>query len=242
MTDFSNLDRYIEEGFEHVRGWCRAEIFQLIKCLWEAQDAHSVEGSICELGVFEGKFFCGLNNLPIESGKNLVIDAFDRDEWIADGTSGPRKKAFLENVEKFTYSGNQIEVIQSDTMQLGAHEVARLIEKHGKHRLISVDAGHLCENVHHDFWVAEELLSSGGLVFFDDYYNPRWPGVLEAIHRRYIVGRPRIAPLVFGYNKLICCTFSSHATYVKELKEVLKGQGFTVNAVKMFGYDALTVR
>ncbi|HIQ14395.1 MAG TPA: hypothetical protein EYH38_02330 [Leucothrix sp.] len=209
-----NLDKYLKEDFTSIAGWCNPNTFDILKYMWVLQDRIGAKGPVAEFGVYEGKFFAGLNNLPTGGGRNLAVDVFGQPELIADKTKAPEKKKFEDNVNRTNYANSDFDVLVSDSLMLSPAELRR---EYGQFRAISVDGGHLLENVVHDFSIAEELVSSAGMAIFDDVFNPRWPEVTEAISRAYILGTPKIVPLYYAFNKMIAVPFTHHDYFYTEL-------------------------
>ena len=47
------------------------------------------------------------------------------------------------------------------------------------------------EHTFNDLLTAQDFLSPGGVLILDDFMQPHWPGVTEAVHNFY--GKPRLA-------------------------------------------------
>jgi len=91
--------------------------------------------------------------------------------------------------------------------------------------------------------LAFDLTRPDGIIFVDDYYNPSWPGVQEAVAKYYLNNSARFVPLLFSCGKLFLCNLSFHATYLETVARFLS-QHFPSTAVKRvqrFGFETLTV-
>lgn len=239
VDKMESLNKFLKNDFSNITGWCNPNTFDILKDMWVLQDSIGVKGPISEFGVYEGKFFSGLNNLPNDGKVNLAVDVFGQPDLIADKTKAPEKQKFVDNVNKTNYAKSKYQVLVSDSLLLSPSELRR---DYGQFRLISVDGGHLLENVAHDFLISEELVSSGGMVFFDDVFNPRWPEVTEAISRAYITRTPKIVPLYYAFNKLICVPFTHHEYFYLGLKEQVNEDVYELISIKWFGYEMYWIR
>ena len=95
-----------------------------------------------------------------------------------------------------------------------------LREKFGNRdaRFISVDGSHECADVVWDLRLAEDLLSSEGIVAVDDFMNPIAIGVNEGVHRFYGTTRS-IVPFAFLANKLLLCRPHMADEYKKTIED-----------------------
>ena len=72
-------------------------------------------------------------------------------------------------------------------------------------RFLHSDASHTFANVENDLLLAEELLTSDGIVVVDDYANPHYPQVPAATCYALFVHNVDLAPFLFVDNKLYLC-------------------------------------
>lgn len=83
-------------------------------------------------------------------------------------------------------------------------------------RMLSVDGGHTLEITLHDLMLASCVIQDGGLVILDDFPNPAWLGVAEAL-MHWVHAQDRLVPFMHGANKLWFTTPS----HVQEYKALL---------------------
>eukprot|EP00775_Hariotina_reticulata_P004384 gene4384-4638_t len=80
-------------------------------------------------------------------------------------------------------------------------------------RMISVDGGHSMDTTMHDLMLAACLVADGGIVILDDYGNPAWQGVTEALVH-FSAAQDRLKLFLVGHNKAYLITNTSHRSAV----------------------------
>ena len=133
-----------------------------------------------------------------------------------------------------------MDILQINSLQIEARQVAELEATYGKFRLFSIDGSHTAQHTFHDFRKAMALVAYGGIIFVDDYYSPHWPGVHEAINKHFHAGMPKVAPFLFAYNKLLFTTCDMRETYFEKVKENLHDLD-NFKEVVNFGYRCVTL-
>jgi hypothetical protein len=120
--------------------------------------------------------------------------------WSHALLTGKGSKSFLlRNLEISGIPENSISLMGGNSMQLSAKNFTS--RGFPSFRLISVDGGHTFEITLHDLMVASCLVRDGGLVVLDDFPNPTWIGVAEAL-MHFGNAQDRLIPFMHGYNKV----------------------------------------
>lgn len=118
----------------------------------------------------------------------------------------------LRNLETCGIPENSITLAAGNSMHLSASNFTS--RGWPAFRLLSVDGGHTLEVTLHDLMVASCLVRDGGLVVVDDFPNPTWIGVAEAM-MHFSHAQDRLVPFLHGYNKVWFAT-KSHVQQYKE--------------------------
>lgn len=84
-------------------------------------------------------------------------------------------------------------------------------------RLLSVDGGHTLEITLHDMMVASCIVRDGGIVVLDDFPNPTWMGVAEAL-MHFVHAQDRLVPFMHGANKVWFTTPNHVQVYQEFMK------------------------
>jgi hypothetical protein len=190
-------------GWEEIDGWLYLKALRLIDFLDKCQDTLGVRGHIGEIGLYFGKLFIFLYLLAREDEKVVGVDLFADESW---------EKTFHRNLARYTYPRKEPVIVKSDSAGLTSERLLDLAG--GRYRLFSVDGAHAMEFALHDLRLANAVLSEGGVVLLDDYFDPKFPGVSEAVNRFLFDGtEARIAPFLICGNKMFLSTPPQHQAY-----------------------------
>lgn len=243
VADLGAVTDYLQGPFDQVQGWCRPELWHVLQPLAERMIATGVTGPVAEIGVFHGKFFIGLVKTMGAAAGNHAIDVFDQQQFNKDGAGRGDLTIFENNLRRCGVPASSYEVLQADSTSLTPEAVAQLRRSSGGFSMFSIDGCHTVEHTVNDLRIAMEVTRPGGLIFVDDYYNPFWPGVQEAVARLYLGAPPTWLPLVYSCNKLILCGASHHDIYLEAVAQFVgrAHPSSRMKQVKRFGYPSLTV-
>jgi hypothetical protein len=209
------LKRYVTKQIDSVSGYLNAIDATTITLLGQYQIDHDIGGSLCEMGVHHGKLFFILALLRQSDQKSLAIDLFE------DGTENPqavhrgRDTAFFRHRERFGIALGEDELIKGDTRLLKPEDILSRI---GKARMISVDAGHLYDEVANDLALAGQVTADNGVIIADDYFNTVWPDVTGATNA--FIDSSGWRPFLITPGKLYLCRPQYFATYDAFVKSV----------------------
>ncbi|MGF1464332.1 MAG: class I SAM-dependent methyltransferase [Maricaulaceae bacterium] len=237
----SDVQRYLAEGFDQVEGWCGSNLFTVIEALYAEQPRDGALGPIAEIGVYQGKFFTGLSGVAAPGATRLAIDVFDM-QWLNVDKAGMGDQARFEaNVRAWGAEPDRLEVLRADSLSVTISEARDLAQSHGKFAFFSVDGCHTLTHTLHDFVIAQEVTANNGVIFIDDYNNPNWPEVQEAISRAFFSGAPRFVPFIFMENKLFMCSAGYHDRYIKACFHHIKTYepSWRMKRVYRFGWECL---
>ena len=226
------------DNIDIVKGWCKPHLWNCIEAIDLFQKEKNISGPVAEIGVYHGKFFCGLALTKGAELEHCAIDLFDMQEYNLDGAGEGDLGVFKEHLDRTGIKKSEIHRL--DSMSI---EDSFVKARTNKYSLFSVDACHLVEHTINDFEIAMKLVRNDGVIFIDDYYNANWPGVQEGICKYYHNQVSKFIPLLFTCNKLFICNMSYHKQYYDYIEAFLKAHypNNRVKKVKRFGYDTLTV-
>jgi len=200
-------------------------------------------GPIAEIGVFEGKFFIGLAKTFGPAQNHSAIDVFEMQEFNLDKAGVGKKDTFLNNAERHGIPKNNVHCWTRDSLTLRQQDADKLNEKFGGFNFFSIDGCHASLHTYTDMQFAMKVTKATGIISVDDYINPNWPGVMEAVAKTYLLSEAPFVPLVYTCNKLFLCSASYHDKYLAAVSEYIK-TNFPETRVKecvRFGYKTLTV-
>ncbi|MGB7565890.1 MAG: class I SAM-dependent methyltransferase, partial [Prochlorococcaceae cyanobacterium] len=213
----TELAAYLRSGINQVEGWCNPELWQLLEPIVAIQIHQQSPSAIAEIGVYHGKFFIGLA-LSHPGGPHLAIDCFDDQQFNIDGAGIGHRETFLANCRTHGVPPEQVQVLQANSLDLPKMLGSSLFSGLGMSAeggrpfsIFSIDGCHTVEHTHNDLLVACQLTNlNHGVILVDDYTNPDWPGVQEAVARFYLFGAPTFAPLAVTCNKLLLVPTGCH--------------------------------
>lgn len=166
----------LEHFHQIIPGWCTKE--QL--ALYNMFAKQSRPGSkLVEVGSWRGKSTSAMC-VDLANRKDCKIDFYAVDTWLG----GPEHQAdeliltdslyqdFLTNIESVR------DYVQP--LRMTSLEAARLFEDESLD-FVFLDADHRFEHVRDDIIAWLPKLKPGGMIAGDDYGNPQWPGVAQAV-------------------------------------------------------------
>ncbi len=235
------LAHYMRSGFPNIQGWCDRDMVRLAALISAVQDVFNVEGGAAEIGVHHGKFFIPLSIIKA-GGRHLVIDVFDDQEANVDRSGCGDRETFEANLAAYG-ALDDVTVLSKDSMRLGAPDILSIMTRIGPFSMFSIDGCHTVEHTYNDLLLAEQLVGRGGAIFVDDYYNPNWPGVQEAVCKYFMTHAYKFAPLCFGFNKLVLIDYGMHKRMLERFEHRFRAQDdWVVKRVKRFGFDGFSMR
>lgn len=163
-----------------VPGWFRPTDQHVFSWILGFQNRKNWEGTLLELGTYLGKSAILLGEFLKDAEKIVVCDLFD-ELATADDISekdrfdyrGLSQKKFEDNYLQF--HSQLPEIIRDFSSKIGE------VLPNNTCRFVHIDGSHEYEHVSVDAGSAKNLLSQIGVVAFDDYRNPRTPGVAATV-------------------------------------------------------------
>ena len=235
------VNRYLAGEIHEVKGWCLPQVWQVIWPLSKEIGA----GAVAEIGIFQGKFFIGLSKTFATSSENpaAAIDVFELQEFNLDHSGTGDLAAFQGNLDRFGPGIGAVTIVQTDSLALDRADAEALIARHGRFSFFSVDGCHDVVHTVKDVEFAMSVTAHNGVIAVDDYLNPDWPGVAEAMAKMYLMGSHPFVPLAFCCGKLFLCSLSYHARYLEIIHSYIAANHpeTRMKRVPRFGFDTLSV-
>ncbi|PPR58926.1 MAG: hypothetical protein CFH10_01949 [Alphaproteobacteria bacterium MarineAlpha4_Bin2] len=224
---------YIDDGgWEKVEGWLYLKALRLTDFIDKCHDNLGIKGNIGEIGLYFGKYFlflCLINRL---NERVVGVDLFENTEW---------EERFHKNLSAWRSDGEQPMIVRRNSLELTPKEL--LEWGGGPYRLFSVDGGHSVEVALNDLELAHEVLVDGGVVMVDDYFDPKFPGVSEAVNRLYLMPSepPKTEPFLITGNKLFLSTRGYGELYRNAIRKAVDEEEVEVWDAEMFGHKVITI-
>ncbi|MFO7997100.1 MAG: glycosyltransferase [Dehalococcoidia bacterium] len=123
------------------------------------------------LGLFNSVHFTVIDPLIGHIGPNVEGPL---DSWIKTPAT---REIFIHNMQRMNIPESDYTIIQKFSTEDEAKEQA----SKRRYDILIVDGDHSDAGVRHDFFNYGHLVKPGGYIIFDDYGNPRWPGLTRFI-------------------------------------------------------------
>jgi len=235
----SRIDQYWSDGFRFVDGWVSEGLLEYVKLVDLIQREAGVFGNVAEIGVFHGKFLIALASLLPTGGMATALDVFEDQAQNVDGAGEGDLNKLKMNIDKYGPPGIDFAFRKADSSSLTLVDKVELTRTRGPFRLFSVDGCHTTEHTLYDLQTAQHCLAPGGVVILDDYMQPHWPGVTEALHI-FCAGKPTLAPFLYVHHKLFLVGVGWHTHFVQVCAERL-GPNPSLKVTPMFGKNVVTI-
>lgn len=222
-----------------TEGWVHEGLGVYVEALGTLQDNLKIKGNITEIGVYHGKFLLALSYFARTSEKIIAIDVFDDQDKNIDQSGVGNLKILESNIVKFGL-GKTFIIKKHDSISLTPYDVVTLTSEQGAARIISVDGCHTVEHTFNDLQTAQSCLAPGGVIILDDYMQPHWPGVTEALSV-FFRTPPKVKPFFYAYHKLFMTGAGWHEPYYSYFCDRFASESKFARTPSMFGAKVLTI-
>jgi hypothetical protein len=196
------------------------ETMPILTLISAHQDYWRVVGHVGEIGVYFGRYILGLACFLNANERAVGIDLFDDQEFNLDQAGIGSLEIFKKNIAAHAADPSVWDSIRADSTKFhNFRELQEFSAKYREFKLFSVDGCHTTSHTLADIAFGANILANGGLLIVDDFGNAGWSGVVDGTSLYFTNRNIRLAPLVVGFNKLICTTISHHNVYFKALSE-----------------------
>jgi len=164
--------------WSQIQGW-----FDLPKAIAVQKQVKRLRprSTLVELGSFQGRSSIAIAAVMPPQSTLHCVDHFHGSEEHAEMDTSDMFARFRENIEKFGVA-DRIEVLAKTTLEAADEFQPNSID------FILLDASHDYESVKADLAAWYGKLRAGGVLFCDDY-DPRWPGVMQAVDETKLSGK-----------------------------------------------------
>ena len=236
----NGLAEYWENGFPHVDGWVDSRLLECLQLIGDFQGERNIAGQAGEIGVYHGKLLIALAHLLGAGGVVTAIDVFEDQSMNLDGAGIGSRERLSENIRLYGPTTVTYEIIQADSIAMTSVDKAKIMEVRGPFRLFSVDGCHTAEHTHSDLMTGQDFLAPGGVLILDDYMQPHWPGVTDAVHMFYNRSVPRVKPFLYYCHKLFFVGYGWHETLLQTCVSHFSGRN-DARLTTMFGSHVLAL-
>src|ERR1700722_18166791 len=194
----SFLQTYLS-AFHRIDGWFQYAAALLFMAYNQFTLEHGVvAGDVLEIGAYHGLSTIAVATLRGAGKRLVVIDPFDsvKDDNVSPYGFGIRAH-FDRNVAGFYPDRGFLHVIGRPSSEVTAADLGSGFS------FCHIDGGHSHRETYEDLRLCYEVLSDGGLIALDDYFNPEHPGVCEGAVDFSLRHPGWLRPLAVAYNKIL---------------------------------------
>jgi predicted O-methyltransferase YrrM len=169
------VDRYLDEGYEQVRGMSSRFAAAISAWCLKHQAANGVKGHFAEIGTFQGRYFIAMA-LALEAGETaLGIDLFD---WPSEATL----TIFEENCARWGVSAPLKVTWRANSTEITVKALRDRLGP-GLVRFFHIDGDHSPEPLARDLDLALSVMHPQGLICLDDMLHPGYPFLVTTVQR-----------------------------------------------------------
>ena len=193
----SFLQTYLE-AFHHIQGWFQFDAALLFMAYNQLLARRGIAGHVLEIGVHHGLSAIGIAALRRPDKLFYAIDLFE--ELQAGNISGSGqgdRRLFEQNMETFYPDTSFMRAIARPSEDLSPDDLGSGFS------FCHIDGGHTRQETYADLRLCHAVLSPGGLLALDDYFNPEHPGVCEGAVEFMLHHRNAVRPIAIGYGKVL---------------------------------------
>ncbi|MDW9763532.1 hypothetical protein GOB02_29010 [Sinorhizobium meliloti] len=200
------LEQYRDGDFRIIEGYGTRDVLNvLLPTIMMYHEANRLVGDVGEIGVHHGRIFLALDALRSKGERAIAADVFEWQEMNVDSSGNGNRAVFESHIEKVSHDVDGIDIYQGDSLDLKFRRY--LSERDYQFRIFSVDGGHTVQHAMNDIRVIEDHLIEGGVILLDDFMNPGFPGVTEAVYK-YLQTDTKLCPVWSVAGKLVFVSIS----------------------------------
>jgi Methyltransferase domain len=230
-TGIPAVDRYLANGYAEVRGFSSHFSATICGYLLRRQSELGVQGSIAEIGTFEGRFFIAMALALREKEHAYGFDLFD---WPGSEVLGK----LIANANAHGLARDRYTPLALHTGKLTPEDFSRVTGGEPL-RFIHIDGDHRPEALTQDLALAHASLHPQGLICIDDMLHPAFPFLVVTVHA-YLRRNPEMRLMcvidredIVGAPKFLLCHAETVCLYDTDLMHTFQAQHLTIGGDAM---------
>jgi len=185
-------------AFQRIEGWFPFDAALLFMAYHQFLAQRGLAGHVLEIGVHHGLSAIATASLRGPGKLFYAIDLFESlQEQNISGSGSGDQRIFEQNMRQFYPDTSFLRVIASPSGKVTANDLGSGFS------FCRIDGGHSRQETYSDLCLCHEVLSPGGLLALDDYFDPEYPGVCEGAVEFMLSHRGSLRPLACGYQNVI---------------------------------------
>lgn len=201
-----------------IRGLSQAGPIAAMWSLLDHQAQAGYRGDVLEIGLFEGQTFFLLCAGLLPNDTAIGVDLFIAEE---------RKRDFVQNLHRLEIDPAVVRICVGSSAAFAEEPDTAALAK--KIRFLHIDGCHDYEDVLGDLQLAERIVAPTGVVAYDDFFNPLFPSVTEALADHLRLGSDLVPfalatameSALSGSHKMFLCRPAAVTEYTNALRRFL---------------------
>lgn len=222
-----DIDRYLAEGYDRVRGMSSRFAATICGHVIRRQSELGIAGHVAEIGTFEGRFFIAMALGLAPGERALGIDLFD---WPNSGVL----ELLHGHCARNGLARERYEALKANSRALTPADILGRLG--GPVRFFHIDGEHERESLTADLDLAQAVLHPQGIICLDDMLHPGYPLLLVAVHE-WLERHPEMRVLcvidredIVAAAKFMICRAEAVALYEQDLMTSFQPQHFVLGA------------
>jgi hypothetical protein len=147
---------------KRTRGFWKDSLFEVYHAINKFHEEKNIQGNLGEIGIWYGRSLIPLVNFLNEGEKLIALDIFKEPHDTRESIWNMLKECYGDDV--------------SDNVKIhkGTSKNTEVFSKENSFRLFYIDGDHTKNGCKNDLYIATKVLRDDGLIFLDDYLNPRY--------------------------------------------------------------------
>ena len=221
---------YRQQLLNSINGWFSPASHGFFSFFLDAQNKLCIQGSLGEIGVWEGKSATIICNFACEKENVFLIDPLiekNKETILRNIDSVCRR--IPEKLQFCNYVSDSFLKINSNPELINSF------------RFFHIDGCHTGTNVYSDMELADKLLSEDSILVVDDFFNPGYPQITEAVYRFIFMNPYKFRIFFEAFNKAYLCRPGCYSFYYSYTMEKIqqdmlsKGMAFTIKKTSSLG-------
>jgi len=217
VTESNTKKPELEREFDFISklpGFLDIDAYGLFRKLGKLYQKKSSD--ILEVGIFCGKSYLALAIAFKNTSKAVGVDPFY--ENFKDSPALEDEGAYLEKASRYLTRKERLDLLNTvlnssnyirpdlpgkfEVKEMTQEEYLKSKPKTEKFDVVHIDGEHTYKAVYDFLNYAGEVLNPATIVVIDDFMNPGFPGIAEAVHthRSY---KKQIFPIIYAFNKAV---------------------------------------
>lgn len=208
-TDILFVQR--QEELFNMNGWFSPASHGLFSFFLEFQNNKGISGNMGEVGVWEGKSASIICNYCKDDEKIFLIDPIIE----------KNKNIIINNIENICKKIPQ-HLYLCNTVSENFSLLKYNIHIDRTFRFFHIDGCHTATNVYSDLELADKLLTNDSVLVVDDFFNPTYPQITEALYRYLFINPYKFRLFLGAFNKAYLCRAGAYQMYYSYCMENLQ--------------------